>query len=279
MNQFTFQPDLHHASQILSALEAHKAAWTGYSERGINCVIDPSDKENSFIEDWQIGHYFSVGEDALRLVMSQLLINRRALPMRILDFPCGSGRATRHFRAMFPDAEIGACDLYQSHVEFCSEQFGAIPIPSRENLDELDVGTWDVIFCGSLLTHLPIDQFRQALRFMARSLSPQGIALVTIEGRHSVFIQDNKWKLIGDDLFEVARKGYNRTGFGYVDYRHDFRAANFQKQESYGVALVKPSYITAILQENSELTILGVQERAWDDHQDLVVFGRPGVND
>lgn len=278
MTQSTFQPELRHASQTMLALEEHGAAWKRYSDSGVNCAIDPTDKENAFTEDWQIGHYFSVGEEALRLVMSQLLINRRAIPTRILDFPSGSGRATRHFRAMFPDAEIGACDLYPSHVEFCADQFGAIPLLSRENLDELDVGTWDVIFCGSLLTHLPEEQFRQALRFMVRSLSPQGIALVTLEGRHSVFIQDNKWKFIGDDLFEVARKGFQRNGFGYVDYRHDFRAANFNNQESYGVALVKPSYITAILQENSELTILGVQERAWDDHQDLVVFGRPGVN-
>ena len=185
---------------------------------------------------------------------------------------------TRHLRAMFPDAVIGACDLYQSHVEFCATQFGALPLASRENLDELDVGQWDLIFCGSLLTHLPLSLFGQALDFLARSLTPEGLAVITLEGRHSVHIQDHKWKLIGDELFEVARKGYDRDGFGYVDYRHDFRAAKFAGQGSYGVTLVKPARIMAMLQDRSDIRILGFAERAWDDHQDVVVFGKPGVN-
>lgn len=278
MNQTDLSPGFVHAGDTIKALDEHREAWARYARNGYSCIIDQNDKENAFVEDWQVGHYFSVGEDALRLVMAQLLSTRRAFPKRILDFPSGSGRATRHFRAMFPDAEIGACDLYPSHVEFCAAQFGAIPLHSRENLDELDVGEWDVIFCGSLLTHLPAQQFRQALRFIARSLSPQGLALVTLEGRHSVYIQDHKWKLIADDLFEVARKGYNRTGFGYVDYHHNFRSANFDRQSSYGVALVKPSYVLNMLEGELGITVLCVQERAWDDHQDLVVFGRPGVH-
>lgn len=264
---------------LCKLLEAHRDAWERYGKVEINRTIDLTDKENAFTEEWQRDHYFAVGEDALRLVMNQILTCQRPLPARILDFPSGSGRVTRHLRAMFPEAVIGACDLYGSHIKFCEEQFAAMPIMSRENLDELDVGEWDLIFCGSLLTHLPLEQFQQAIRFMARSLSPRGLCLFTIEGRHSVYIQDNKWKLIGDELFEVARAGYTQGGFGYVDYQHDFRTTNFGNQQSYGVTLIKPSNVMSFLQALPELRILGFQERAWDDHQDLVVFGKPGVND
>lgn len=266
-------------SAMMGLLAAQGEAWRSYFSAELNTTIDETDKENRFTNPWQKDHYFAVGAEALQLVMTALLANQRPLPKRILDFPCGSGRVTRHLRAMFPDAEIGACDLYQSHVDFCAEQFDAVPLPSLENLDDLDVGQWDLIFCGSLLTHLPDEQFRQSIDFMARSLSPHGIAIATLEGRHSIHIQDHKWKLIDDERFAVARSSYDKNGFGFVDYAHSFRSENFGNQQSYGVTLAKPSHVMSVLEEKADIRILGFQERAWDDHQDLVVFGKPGVNE
>jgi SAM-dependent methyltransferase len=270
---------LQHLNEVTTSLAEHTAAWERYARTELNATIDTTDKENRFTEAWQKNHYFAVGAEALRHSMAALLVNRRPLPSRILDFPCGSGRVTRHLRAMFPDAEIGACDLYSPHIDFCASQFDAVPILSRENLNELDVGLWDLIFCGSLLTHLPDEQFRQSIDFMARSLSPSGIAIVTLEGRHSVHIQDHKWKLIDDERFAVARAGFDREGFGFVDYAHAFRSENFGEQQSYGVTLAKPSHVMGILEARDDIAILGFQERAWDDHQDIVIFGKPGVND
>lgn len=272
-----YLPSRPHSEAITWSLTEHQIAWQRYSDIPVNTTLDLTDKENQFSDEWQRDHYFVVGEEALRQVMVTLLVNRRPMPARILDFPSGSGRVTRHLRAMFPDAEIGACDLYPSHVEFCVNHFGATPLHSRENLDELDVGKWDLIFCGSLLTHLPAAQFSQALDFMVRSLAPNGIAIVTLEGRRSVFIQDNMWKLIDDDLFKVAREGYELNGFGYVDYAHDFLTGNFGNQESYGVTLIKPACILAMLQEMDDVAILSFQEGAWDEHQDIVIFGKPGI--
>jgi SAM-dependent methyltransferase len=221
----------------------------------------------------------SVGYDAIRLILAALVTNDRPVPKRILDFPSGSGRVTRHLCAMFPDAHVGACDLYEGHIDFCAKQFGAEPLLSVEDLDDLDVGSdWDLVFCGSLLTHLPEPLFHKAMNFIVRSLSPTGIALVTLEGRHAEWRQDNTWKFMDDDLFEAARQGFHKDGFGYSDYNPDFKAT-FDKQESYGIALAQPSWTMKALEHREEIRILGYWERAWDQHQDVVVFGRPGVND
>jgi len=245
---------------------------------GVDETLDPTDKENSFVTAWDRQHYFDVGYDAMRIVVQSLLCAGREVPQRILDFPCGSGRVTRHFRSMFPEAQIGGCDLYPSHVNFCASQFATMPLLSKENLNQLDVGTWDLIFCGSLLTHLPKHLFWPTIRFISRSLSPDGVAIVTLEGRHVMHIQDHKWKLIEDDRFNIARRQYQDEGFGFVDYTTDLRAALFNAQDSYGVALTSPGWLMNGLAQMDNIRVLSFTERDWDDHQDVVVFGKPAVN-
>jgi SAM-dependent methyltransferase len=252
--------------------------WDAYIARGVDRTLDPTDKENDFSTEWLRQHYFDVGYDALRIMVQALLCAGRDVPQRILDFPCGSARVTRHLRAMFPAAEIGACDLYKGHVDFCSERFGAVPIMSKENLDDLEVGQWDVIFCGSLLSHLPRPLFWPTVRFMARSLTPDGIAIITLEGRHALHVQDHKWKFLEDNLFDIARNQYAAEGFGFVDYNVDFRTSLFGQQENYGIALTSPAWLMKGLQEMDDIRILSFAEREWDDHQDVVVFGKPAVN-
>ena len=59
-------------------------------------------------------------------------------------------------RAFFPDATIVASNLYGYHVNFCREIPGIDGIMSPEAIREADIGQqFDLIFCGSLLTHLP----------------------------------------------------------------------------------------------------------------------------
>ena len=53
-------------------------------------------------------------EDILMQFVAALTDNLRDVPGSILDFPCGSGRVTRHLRAFFPDSRLVACDLSAS---------------------------------------------------------------------------------------------------------------------------------------------------------------------
>lgn len=258
----------------------YQEMFASYRRRGIVRDLDPNDKELVIDADWQIQHYYDVGADAVRIMVQALLGHGRAPPRSILDLPSGSGRVTRHLRAFFPDAAIVASDLYDYHVDFCRDSLGVEGLLSRENLQEIAFDRrFDLIFCGSLLTHLPEPLFWDAINLFARSLSETGIAVVTVHGRHSDHIQAHKWKYLEDRLYDVAAQGVCHTGFGYVDYQHDFRQERFNQQEQYGVALVRPHWLLRGLESRSDLRILGYTERYWDDHQDVLIFGRPGVND
>lgn len=258
-------------------LKTYQQIIRDYEGRGVSTVRDAADKENSEQDAWHQQHYFNVGREALEIIISQLVAGQREPPASILDFPSGSGRVTRHLRAAFPDARIGACDLYDSHVDFCVREFGAEPIYSRENLDEVSIkAEWDVVFVGSLLTHLPKRHARQALRLIHRSLSDRGLAIVTLEGRRSIEIQNHQYKIIPDDRFKRILIGYRTVGHGFAEYRRETRRL-FHKQASYGSAFVRPDWIAREILKLPDVRLLGYAERAWDDHQDVVVFGRPGA--
>jgi SAM-dependent methyltransferase len=267
-----------HADAFGPMLAEYSARWDRYRAAGPDRTLDPNDKENVLSEEWQVSHYFGTGADALRIVVKSLIAAELPPPAKILDLPCGSGRVLRHLRAMFPEATIGASDLYRDHVDFCVRQFAAVPVPSKEDLSQLDAGTWDVIFCGSLLTHLPESLFWPTVDFMIRSLTPGGVAVITLEGRRTLFIQDALWKLISDDKFAFVREGYAAKGFGYCDYNQQFREQNFNAQESYGVAVVRSDWLMAGLMKRDDVTVLDFCEADWDEHQDVLVLHKRPVS-
>lgn len=253
------------------------ARWADYRARGFSEAIDANDKENADLTDGRLAHYFQIGADAARIVTEALIAARVGAPGRILDFPSGSGRVLRHLRALFPDAEIGACDLYPAHTAFCADAFGAVPLASAVDLDRVDVGRWDLVFCGSLLTHLPEAGVRKAVAFIARSLNEGGVAVITTEGRATPHIQRNLFRLIAHKRFAVAEKGFVRKGFGYVDYGSTFLGRVFGRRRGYGVTLIHPAWLAGLLTAQPGIRIVAQRERAWNNHQDVVVIQRKPI--
>ena len=128
---------------------------------------------------------------------------------------------------------------------------------------------FDLIWCGSLLTHLPERIFQDALRFFSRSLADDGIAIITLLGRASSFIHHNLFKYLPDDAFERVEEEYSLTGFGYADY--DLQAKFFE-QNSYGIAVVSPSYVMKCLENDYTIRVCGYLERHWDGQQDVLIL-------
>lgn len=265
-------------SVFRSALR-YATAYEEYKTRGVISTLNPNDREWDGGEPWHVQHYFDVGEDALGVIVAALSSAERLFPRTILDFPSGSGRVTRHLRAFFPDAEIWACDIDPEHLRFCAAEFGAKTTLSQHDLTNVRFEVdFDLIFCGSLLTHLPARPATEALSLVSQSLSSTGIGIVTVHGRHSSYIQQHEWKYIDDESFVLAEREASATGYGFVGYQGQGRQ-RFNHGGEYGVSLVKPSWVVARLEDNPAIRVLGYRERQWDDHQDVVVFGRPGVDD
>lgn len=262
--------------------EIYKSLYQNYCDSGVNLELNPVD--NEFAAGTPMQAYLDVGIDALRVIIGALVNTGRQPPKTILDFPSGSGRVTRHLQAFFPDAVVVASDLYDRHLQFCAEILKVETIVSRENFDEIDFQReFDLIFCGSLLTHLPEPQFRAALRLLARSLSPTGIAIVTVHGRRSEYIQKNKpdgWNYLPDVAYAAkdAETLIAKEGFAYVEYDSSVTTALFPKQQTYGVSFSRPHWTMSLAEDEKSTRILGYIERGWHNHQDVLIIGRPEVN-
>ena len=144
--------------------------------------MDTEVAEGDGMYDGRDGHYVSVGLSALR-VIEDALDGAPAPPQRILDLPCGHGRVTRVLRARFPEAAITVCDLDRNGVDFAAARFGARGVYSVEDFRALDFGeSYDLIWVGSLVTHLPERQTLRFLDCMARHMAPRSVLVATSHG-------------------------------------------------------------------------------------------------
>lgn len=266
--------------RMMASAREYDSLYDEYLRRGIDYALDPNDSENVFDAHWKLTHYMEAGADALRICVGALISHMRPVPKVVVDLPSGSGRVTRHFKAFFPDARIIASDLYEDRWKYCVNAFGVEGLQSTENFDDLSVGApIDLLFSGSLLTHLPEPIFRSFFSFLSRSLSDTGIAVVTTQGRHAEWVQHNKYQYIEPERFEMAEKDVLTKGFGYVDYNSHWMDTVWVNQENYGVALSRPWFTMKTLEEDYGLRILGYIERGFDNSQDAVIVGKPGVNE
>ena len=159
------------------------------------------------------------------------------------------------------------------------DALGAEAHLSNDDLSVVRFDTdFDLVFCGSLLTHLPEQRFMQALDLIIRSLSPRGVAVITMHGRHTPYVQANKWKYVHDSIWTSIAKQLKRGGFGYAPYETQYKRA-FHKNSTYGMTVSMPAWVMASIENDDRIRVLSYVERGWDNHQDVVVIGRPGINE
>jgi SAM-dependent methyltransferase len=213
-------------------------------------------------------HYFKVGLSALRVVEAALREAQLASVGRVLDLPCGHGRVLRFLVRRFPQAAFTACDLDRDGVDFCAQTFGATPSYSDPDLDALSFDTrFDLIWCGSLVTHLNEGATRALFRLFARQLAPGGLLIFTAHGdfvARRMPTGEFDYMLTPEQI-EATTARYVETGFGYADYAG---------QHSYGVSLTSPAWIRAQLAAVGGLREVYFNPRVWDDHHDVYGYVR-----
>ena len=90
-------------------------------------------------------------------------------------------------KAAFPEAELIGCDVNREGVDFCAEQFGAVPVYSDPDPTLIDLdGSFDLIWVGSLLTHLDADRLPGLPRPLPPHLAEGGLLLFSSHGRNAV---------------------------------------------------------------------------------------------
>ena len=211
-------------------------------------------------------HYYSVGLSAMRCI--RRVLERTPTTVRtILDLPCGFGRVLRFLGPAFPQAHVHACDILREGVDCCAADLGATAAYSRPDLDHLELGRrFDLIWCGSLVTHLPLHSTRQLLRFSARHLQPGGILLFSTHGEFAAGrVRTGKGYGSSQDHVQSALEAFARDAYGFVPN---------PRQPGYGISLTSPGCIRAELSEICGLEEVDFQARAWDGHHDVFAVTR-----
>jgi len=218
-------------------------------------------------------HYFTVGFSAMRCIKVAMHAANLTDFRSILDFPSGYGRVLRMLKAYFPTARLAACDVNREAVDFCARTFNAIPLYSGRNPRDVRINDrFDLIWVGSLLTHLDARMWGEFLELFISLLNPNGLLLVTTHGRRSAeWIRVGRY-LYGLNALQCRRllSAYEAKGFGYVDYSSSVLSKLGMKQHNYGIALASPFWVLSCLNRFADLRLVSYIEYGWDNHQDVI---------
>jgi len=211
-------------------------------------------------------HYFQLGREALTLVEQASTRAGNAKVEAILDLPCGHGRVARWLRTAYPAARLTVCDTQKPGVAFCVSHLEANGVIARldgSHWAELS-GPYDIVWCGSLLTHFGREDWVVHLRRFAERLTPHGVLVITTHGRHVLAKLQSGEKDYGLPEAKVSQlcSSVLAEGFGYVDY---------PDTPAYGISVAQPAWILDLITRETRLQVLDFRESAWDQHQDVVV--------
>jgi Methyltransferase domain len=215
-------------------------------------------------------NYLMLGRAALDAVRLAMLCAQKDSANRILDFASGYGRVLRQLRAEFPEAQLAACDIDHGAVAFCAEKFGALPIYGSEHPPAI-TETFDLLWCGSLLTHLDEPLWHEFLDFFEAAVEPGGLAVFSVAGREIARrLADPEFDahyFPHDDERKRALLERAEDGFGFVEYPSQARAHS--EPAHYGHSLVKPSWVWSLLERRPGWKVVCYIEDRWGG-QDIV---------
>lgn len=214
------------------------------------------------------GGYYGVGRSAARCILSALAACGARTPAKILDFGCGWGRVTRWLRASFPAADVYGCDIDAAGINFVADVIGARTFPASTDIDAIPLQNgYDLIFVGSVVTHLDEANSARLMGRLFEALAPGGVLVVTSHGR-DVASRVAAGGFIGkatEAPYAQALTGYQERGFGYGDYLHMIG-------KGYGLSLTNPAWLVGWAERTPGCRMVSLIERGWNNHQDVSAY-------
>src|SRR5579875_1384366 len=167
-----------------------------------------------------------------------------------------------------PASEIYAGVIDTGAVAFCEEAFGAIGIKSDTDFRKVALDRkFDLIWCGSLITHLQEEPTLQLFEFLSSHVDRRGVLVITTHGSFATQLmvqKSHKYGLTEEAARSIAA-AYAATGYGY---------AHYPGRTDYGIAAVSPDWIRAYFRRKEGWKEIYCKEHGWDDHQDVIAFAR-----
>lgn len=201
-------------------------------------------------------HYLALGVSAQQFISAATAFAGGVNVTDILDLPCGHGRVTRVLRAAFPNASIVVSDIDRDGVDFCAKTFNATPIYSSPDFKKLNLGRkFDVVWVGSLITHLPANKTIELLSCLLRHLKIGGLVIASTHGAFVAGRVQIPW-ISGLGAYALSYAGtekmlseYFGIGYGYSPYptNETYVPNNDQSEQTYGVSLITREWFEGTL--------------------------------
>jgi len=213
--------------------------------------------------DGSTEYYFQCGASALSAIRS--VLNAAGTPpsriKSVLDYASGYGRVLRWLKAGFPAADILAMDTDVKALAAVSEILDVDTKIADVHLLERIERKFDLIWCGSLITHLPIEFSRRALGYFSEHLASGGVCVFTVHGPYVAERIRRREKLYGlsQDGINKLLSGYDAEGYGFGPY---------PDSENYGISVTTEQHILEIL-EAAGMKPVFFESRGWVGHQDV----------
>jgi SAM-dependent methyltransferase len=227
--------------------------------------VPPPELRYNVVGPCSIEQFLSGGEQTVDDIEAALQSIDKSLSQfrQFLDFGCGCGRLALALQSRKPaDLAVTGCDVDERAIRWCRQSIENIGSVVNDALppSPFESESFDLVWCGSVFTHL--DENRQDLWLaeLRRILKPNGILLASVHGPHLWEPRLPSWT-----LGKLRAKGlvFARTG-----------ADSGIHPSWYQVTWHTEKYIRE--HWASFFDIRAYRPRGFNDYQDIVVAQRRG---
>ncbi|MDX5405378.1 MAG: class I SAM-dependent methyltransferase [Bacteroidota bacterium] len=201
--------------------------------------------------------YLKTGYEIARDISS--IANEKGVEAKsFLDFGAGYGRVSRFFPFTLPGARIWVSEIKPQSLDFLKDRFAFSPILHSEAPDSLVLPEkMDIIFAGSVFTHLPKALFEPWLDTLLNGLEDNGILIFSTHNKldYPEAKGDFHFTESSEDTFMVE-----------VEDR-------LEDAKKYGVTYVSDRYIRDLLNSKDQISWES-RRLAFGKTQDLVICQR-----
>lgn len=257
-----------------SALTRFFPTWGARSLPGVPGRVHRNDVMLYDTSEQAIEDYLRAGRSAVENIEAGLLAAGRDVHSvrSCLDFGCGHGRVLRHLAQVLPVGSITACDVDAEGVRFCAAELGARPLVSSWRIDEIHLSKYDLIWSGSVFTHLDAGDGEQVLAKLAAALAPGGVLAFSLHGDFSLAGLEHLYGGLYAADAEAIRGEVAKDGVSFR--RYDASFGSFPG--TYGMTWHRRDYLAERVRALSEgaLEEIAFHPQGWDNHHDVIVFRR-----
>jgi SAM-dependent methyltransferase len=97
------------------------------------------------------------------------------VPLRIVDFGCGTGSAIPFLNKFFPKAFVLGVEISSKSIEIAKNLHKSSCVEFRQADSSWADGSFDLVFCNGVFHHIPPESRHHALKKIKDALKPNGL--------------------------------------------------------------------------------------------------------